>query len=90
MSEKRDTGVECETCLNWFHVGVVANWNSITQTSLEQFGIAGCSKKEETDRIENDVKVFLRHVDDIVRTERAILGYSLRLRIDCVQTCSLL
>ena len=49
--------------------------NLNTQTSLKQYGIALLAKKQqEADRAEIGVKVFLRYVDDIVRTVKGDPG----------------
>ena len=49
--------------------------NPDTQTSLKQYGIALLAKKlQDEDRIENNVKVFLRYVDDILRTVKGDPG----------------
>ena len=52
----RTKGVECEACLNWYHLEI-----GTTQTSLKQYRIA-CKKQQEADRAENGVRVFLRYV----------------------------
>ena len=49
--------------------------NLNTQTSLKQYGIAYLQKKQqEADRTENGVKIFLRYVEDIVRTVKGDPG----------------
>ena len=55
--------------------------NPKTQTSLKQYGIALLAKKKEADRTENGVKVFLRYVDDIVRTVKGDPGVVLEAAI---------
>ena len=37
----RTKGVEGESCLNWYHLGVATYWNPNTPTLLKQYGIAG-------------------------------------------------
>ena len=40
----RTKGVEGESCLNWYHLGVATYWNPNTPTMLKQYGIAGLAK----------------------------------------------
>ena len=64
----RAKGVECEACLNWYHLGC----GNISQFKYAEIAetvwyCMTCKKQQETDRTVIGVKVFLRYVDDIVR-----------------------
>ena len=65
----RTKGVECEACLNWYHLG----WGNISEpkyadiTETVWFCMT-CKKQQEADRTVNGVKFFLTYVHDIVRT----------------------
>ena len=65
----RTRGVECEACLNWYHLGcgniAESEYADIAETV---WYCMTCKKQQEADRTEIGVKVFLRYVDDILRT----------------------
>ena len=71
----RTKRVECEACLNWYHLGCgnisESEYADIAETVW--YCIA-CKKQQEADRAENGVKVFLKYVDDIVRTVKGVPG----------------
>ena len=67
----RTKGVECEACLNWYHLGC----SNILESEYADIAIPyetvwycrTCKKQQEADRTKNGVNFFLRYVDDIVR-----------------------
>ena len=65
----RIKGVECEACLTWYHLGS-GNISESEYADIDEtvWYCIACKKQQEADRAENGVKVFLRYVDDIVRT----------------------
>ena len=71
----RNKGVECEACLNCYHLGCgnisESEYADIAETVW--YCIAR-KKQQEADRAENGVQVFLRYVDDIVRTVKGDPG----------------
>ena len=71
----RTKGVECEACLNWYHLGC----GNISESKYADIAdtVWYCmtwKKQQEADRTVNCVKVFLRYVDDIVRTVKGNPG----------------
>ena len=62
-------------CLNWYHLGygniAESKYTDIAETS---WYCMTCEKQQEKDRTLNGVKVFLRYVDDIVRTVKGDPG----------------
>ena len=71
----RTKGVECEACLNWYHLEcgsiLESEYANIAETV---WYCMTCKKQQEADRTVNGVKVFLRYVDDIVRTVKGDPG----------------
>ena len=68
-------GVECEACLNWYHLGC----GNISESEYADIAetvwyCMTCKKQQEADRTVNGVKVFLSYVDDIVRMVRGDPG----------------
>ena len=68
-------GVECEACLNWYHLGC----GNISESEYADIAetvwyCMTCKKQQEADRTVNGVKVFLRYVDDLVRTVKGDPG----------------
>ena len=68
-------GVECEACLNWYHLGC----GNISESEYADIAetvwyCITCKNQQEADRAENCVMVFLRYVDDIVRTVKGNPG----------------
>ena len=65
----RNKGVGCRASLNWYHLGR-GNISESEYTEIAEtvWYCIVCKKQQEADRAENCVKVFLRYVDDIVRT----------------------
>ena len=65
----RTKGVECEICLNWYHL-VCCNISESEYADIAEtlWYCMTCKKQQEEDRTVNGLKVFLRYVDDIVRT----------------------
>ena len=60
-------GVECEACLNWYHLGCGIITESEYADIAETVWYCIASKKQQkADRAENGVKIFLRYVDDKV------------------------
>ena len=72
----RTKGIECEACWNWYHLGC----GNISESEYADIAetvwyCMTCKKKQpEADRTVNCVKVFLRYVDDIVRTVKGNPG----------------
>ena len=63
----RTKGVECEACLNWYHLGC----GNISESEYADIAetvryCMTCKKQQEADRTVKGVKV-LRYVDDVVR-----------------------
>ena len=58
--------VESEACLNWYHLGC----GSISEVEYAKtvWCCMTCKKQQEAYRTENGLKIFLRFVDDIVRS----------------------
>ena len=71
----RTKGVECEACLNWYHLvcGIILEFEYADIVETVWYSIA-CKKQHEAERAESGVKVFLRYVDDIVRTVKSDPG----------------
>ena len=71
----RTKGVECEAGLNGYHLGcgniLESEYADIAETV---WYCMTCKKQQEADRTVNGVKVFLRYVDDIVRTVKGDPG----------------
>ena len=71
----RTKGVECEACLNWYRLGcgniLESEYADIAETVWH---CMICKKQQEVDLTVNGVKVFLRYVDDIVRTVKGDPG----------------
>ena len=65
----RTKGIDFQACLKWYHLGCgnisESEYADIAETVW--YCIA-CKKQQEADRAESCVNVFLRYVDDIVRT----------------------
>ena len=71
----RTKEVECEACLNWYHLGCGNISESEYADIAETVWYCMISKKQrEADWTVNGVKVFLRYVDDIVRTVKGNPG----------------
>ena len=71
----RTKGVKCEACLNWYLLGC----GNISESEYADIAetvwyCITCKNQQEADRAENGVKVFLRYVDDIVRTVKGDPG----------------
>ena len=71
----RTKGLECVACLNWYHLGC----GNISESEFADIAetvwyCMTCKKQQEADRTVNGVKVFLRYVDDIVRTTKGDPG----------------
>ena len=71
----RTKGVECEACLNWYHLGC----GKISESEYADIAVTvwyciACKKQQEADRAENGVKTFLRYADDILRTVKGDPG----------------
>ena len=64
-------GVECECCLNWYHAKCVdisdVEYRNISETV---WYCRKCIAIRETNKSVQLAKLFLRYVDDIVRTEK--------------------
>ena len=61
--------VECEACLNWYHLGCGNILESEYADIAEKVWYCmTCKNQQEADRSVNGVKVILKYVDDIVRT----------------------
>ena len=62
-------GVEFEACLKWYHLGcgntLESEYADIAETV---WYCMTCKKQQEADLTVHGVEVFLRYVDDIVRT----------------------
>ena len=61
--------VECEACLNWYHLGC----DNISESEYADIAetvwyCMTCKNQQEADRSVKGVKVILKNVDDIVRT----------------------
>ena len=71
----RIKGVECEACLNWYQLGcgslLKSEYLNIAETVLY---CMTCKKQQDADRTENGVNVFLKYVDDLVRTVKGDPG----------------
>ena len=64
----RTKRVECKACLNWYHLECDKLSESEHADIAETVWYCMiCKKQQEAVRTENDVKVFPRYVDDIVR-----------------------
>ena len=68
----RTKGVECEACLKWYHLGC----GNISESEYAEtiWNCMTCKKQRAADRTVNGVKVFLRYMDDIVRTVKGDPG----------------
>ena len=71
----RTKGVECNACLNWYHLAC----GNISESEYADFAetvwfCIACKKKQAADRAENGAKVFFKYVDDIVRTVKGDAG----------------
>ena len=65
----RTERIESEACLNWYYLG----WGNISVSECADLAeilwyCVTCKKQQQADRTENDVEVFQRYKDDIVRT----------------------
>ena len=71
----RTKGVECEASLNWYHLGC-GNISESEYADIPEkvWYCMTCKKQQEADRNVKGVKVFLRYVDDIVRTVKGDPG----------------
>ena len=78
----RTPGVECEACLIWYHLGcgniLELEYADIAETV---WFCRKCKKQQEADRTETGFKVFLRYVDDIVRTVKGDLDVVLEAAV---------
>ena len=65
----RSKGVECDCCLNWYHVncGDISD-NEYRNISETVWYCRKCIAMREKNKSVQQVKLFLRYVDDIVRT----------------------
>ena len=67
----RSKGVECKSCQNWYHLkcGKISDdvYASITEIVLY---CESCCQAKNKEKDTPQVKLFLRYVDDIVRTVR--------------------
>ena len=65
----RSKGVECECCLNWYHVkcGDISD-DEYRNTSETVWYCRKCIAIREKNKSGQQSKLFLRHVDDIMRT----------------------
>ena len=61
--------------MNWYHLGCgnISEFEYADIAETVWFCIA-CKKQQEADRAEKGVKIFLRYVDDIVRTVKGDPG----------------
>ena len=68
----RSRGVECEVCNRWFHAKCQQMSNTEYNSMENQFWMCSfCRENDQTDiNHSSETKVFLRYVDDIVRTVR--------------------
>ena len=67
--------VECGACLNGYHLGCGNIMQSEYADIAERVWYRmACKKQQEADRTVNGVRVFLRYVDDIVRTVKGDPG----------------
>ena len=68
----RSRGVECEVCNRWFHAKCQQIINTENDSMENQFWMCSfCRENDQTDiNHSSETKVFLRYVDDIVRTVR--------------------
>ena len=78
MSEKGDLSDKrsrMRRCLNWYHLGCGnISESEYADTAETVWFCMFCKKQQEADRTVNGVKVFLRYVDDIVRTVKGDPG----------------
>ena len=65
----RSKGVECECCLNWYHVkcGDISD-DEYRKISETVWNCRKCIATREKNKSEQQAHLFLRYVDDIVRT----------------------
>ena len=81
MSEKgeiSDKRGRMQSCLNWYYLGC-GNISESEYVDIAEtvWYCMTCKKQQEADRPVNVVKIFLRYVDDIVRTVRGDPGFVL-------------
>ena len=67
----RSKGIECEACLNWYHL----KCSNVSDKEYEQISemvwyCKRCKEQRDQEKPTENVKAFLRHVDDIVRTAK--------------------
>ena len=65
----RSKGIECEACLNWYHL----KCSNVSDKEYEQISemvwyCKRCKEQRDQEKRTENVKAFLRYVDDIVRT----------------------
>ena len=67
----RSKGVECESCRNWYHLkcGKISDDVYASITEIVWYCESCCQAKNK-EKDTTQVKLFLRYVDDIVRTVR--------------------
>ena len=67
----RSKGVECESCLNWYHLkcGKISDDVYASITEIVWY-CESCCRAKNKEKDTPQVKLFLRYVDDIVRTVR--------------------
>ena len=76
----RTKGVECKACLNWYHLGC----GNISESEYADIAekvwyCVTCKKQQEADRTVNGVKVFLRYMEELVRTVKGDPGVVLEV-----------
>ena len=76
-------GVECEACLNWYHLG----YGNISESDYAYIAetvwyFIACKKQQEADRAENGVKIFLRYIDDILDFSGNLAFLDLNVNVD--------
>ena len=69
----RSKGIECEACLNWYHL----KCSNVSDKEYEQISemlwyCKRCKEQRDQEKPTENVKAFLRYVDDIVRTVKGI------------------
>ena len=65
----RSKGIGCEACLNWYHL----KCSNVSDKEYEQISemvwyCKRCKEQRDQEKPTENVKAFLRYVDDIVRT----------------------
>ena len=67
----RSKVVECESCRNWYHLncGKISDDVYASITEIVWY-CEGCCRAKNKEKVISQVKLFLRYVDDIVRTVR--------------------